>query len=149
MNVAPTPTPTSPTQAPAGICPGSTGLPVSSGRHSGCRTRFGPDGRLYIGTGDAATATNPQDPSSLGGKVLRVHDARPQPGPMATGAQPGTVSILGKRALVATGARARARPTPAVRIMAEAYAIVPPTPRARRTHRGRGRAEAPAPRRDQ
>ena len=49
-----------------------TGIPVSSGRHSGCRPRFGPDGRLWIGTGDAAVATNPQDPQSLGGKVLRV-----------------------------------------------------------------------------
>ena len=49
-----------------------TGIPVSSGRHSGCRTRFGPDGRLWIGTGDAAMPGNPQSPTSLGGKVLRV-----------------------------------------------------------------------------
>lgn len=39
----------------------------------------------------------------LGGKVLRVHEGRPTAGPMPTGAVPGTVSILGKRALVATG----------------------------------------------
>jgi glucose/arabinose dehydrogenase len=50
------------------------GLPQNaSGRHSGCRPRVGPDGWLYVGTGDAATGTNPQDPNSLGGKVLRVH----------------------------------------------------------------------------
>ena len=49
-----------------------TGIPVTSGRHSGCRTRFGPDGRLWIGTGDAASPTVPQSPTSLGGKVLRV-----------------------------------------------------------------------------
>jgi glucose/arabinose dehydrogenase len=53
-----------------------TGMPVNSsgqtGRHSGCRPRFGPDGLLWIGTGDAATGTNPQNPQSLGGKVLRV-----------------------------------------------------------------------------
>lgn len=49
-----------------------TGLPMSSGRHSGCRLLFGADGRLYIGTGDAAQPTNPQDLTSLGGKVLRV-----------------------------------------------------------------------------
>jgi glucose/arabinose dehydrogenase len=50
-----------------------TGLPANpSGRHSGCRPRFGPDGRLWIGTGDAAMPTVPQDPTSLGGKVLRV-----------------------------------------------------------------------------
>lgn len=49
-----------------------TGIPVSSGRHSGCRPRFGTDGRIWMGTGDAAIGTVPQDPKSLGGKVLRV-----------------------------------------------------------------------------
>ena len=53
-----------------------TGIPVRTdtqiGRHSGCRPRFGPDGYLWVGTGDAATGTNPQNPQSLGGKVLRV-----------------------------------------------------------------------------
>lgn len=49
-----------------------TGMPVSSGRHSGCRPRFGPDGRIWMGTGDAAMPTVPQSPSSLGGKVLRI-----------------------------------------------------------------------------
>jgi glucose/arabinose dehydrogenase len=53
-----------------------TGIPVNTagqaGRHAGCRTRFGPDGHLWITTGDAATSTAPQDPASLGGKVLRV-----------------------------------------------------------------------------
>jgi methionyl-tRNA formyltransferase len=39
----------------------------------------------------------------LAGKTLRVLDARPEPGPMPVGAAPGTLSILGKRALVATG----------------------------------------------
>jgi len=50
-----------------------TGIPANpSGRHSGCRPRFGPDGYLWIGTGDAAMGFNPQSPTSLGGKVLRV-----------------------------------------------------------------------------
>jgi glucose/arabinose dehydrogenase len=50
-----------------------TGLPrASSGRHSGCRPRFGPDGFLWIATGDAANGVNPQNVLSLGGKVLRV-----------------------------------------------------------------------------
>ena len=40
----------------------------------------------------------------LGGKVLRIHDARPMPGPMPPGAVAGTVSVLGKRAIVASGA---------------------------------------------
>jgi len=49
-----------------------TGMPYSTGRHSGCRPRFGPDGFLWVGTGDAAIGTTPQDDDSLGGKVLRV-----------------------------------------------------------------------------
>ncbi|MGB8332783.1 MAG: PQQ-dependent sugar dehydrogenase, partial [Polyangiales bacterium] len=49
-----------------------TGLPYSSGRHSGCRPRFGPDGYLWVGTGDAAIGETPQDDDSLGGKVLRI-----------------------------------------------------------------------------
>jgi glucose/arabinose dehydrogenase len=44
----------------------------SRGRHSGCRPRFGPNGDLWVGTGDAAFPTTPQDDDSLGGKVLRV-----------------------------------------------------------------------------
>lgn len=50
-----------------------TGLPLSTGRHSGCRLRFGADAKLYVGTGDAAIGTNPQDIQSLGGKILRVN----------------------------------------------------------------------------
>lgn len=50
-----------------------TGLPAAAnGRHSGCRPRFGPDGYLWMGTGDTANPTVPQNPTSLGGKVLRV-----------------------------------------------------------------------------
>lgn len=53
-----------------------TGLPINPvgqlGRHSGCRPRFGPDGYLWVGTGDAAVGTVPQDLHSLGGKILRV-----------------------------------------------------------------------------
>ena len=48
------------------------GMPAVSGRHGGCRLRFGPQGYLWIATGDAASGTVPQDPTSLGGKVLRV-----------------------------------------------------------------------------
>jgi glucose/arabinose dehydrogenase len=49
-----------------------TGMPYSTGRHSGCRPRFGPDGFLWVGTGDAAINTTPQNDDSLGGKVLRI-----------------------------------------------------------------------------
>ncbi|WP_420625273.1 cadherin domain-containing protein [Candidatus Poriferisodalis sp.] len=41
--------------------------------HNGCRLRFGPDGNLWISTGDTeAIGTVPQDLNSLGGKILRV-----------------------------------------------------------------------------
>jgi glucose/arabinose dehydrogenase len=53
-----------------------TDMPYSTGRHSGCRPRFDPDGDyLWVGTGDAAVGTlptTPQDDESLGGKVLRI-----------------------------------------------------------------------------
>lgn len=49
-----------------------TGMPYTTGRHSGCRPRFGPDGYLWVGTGDAASGVTPQEDESLGGKVLRV-----------------------------------------------------------------------------
>ena len=50
-----------------------TGLPSTSGRHGGCQLAFGRGGRLFIGTGDAATGRNPQNLRSGGGKVLRVN----------------------------------------------------------------------------
>jgi aldose sugar dehydrogenase len=42
------------------------------GGHSGGRIRFGPDGYLWITTGDNHTGSLPQNPQKLGGKVLRV-----------------------------------------------------------------------------
>jgi glucose/arabinose dehydrogenase len=53
------------------------GLPLNeaSGRHGGCRLQFAPDGVLLVGTGDTADGSLPQDPDSLGGKVLRVDPA--------------------------------------------------------------------------
>ncbi len=58
-----------------------SGLPVSTGRHGGCRILASEDGTLLIGTGDSATPSVPQDPNSLGGKVLHVNaDGTPAAG---------------------------------------------------------------------
>lgn len=49
--------------------------------HDGGRLKFGPDGYLYITTGDASNPSFSQDKSSLAGKILRVtDDGSPAPG---------------------------------------------------------------------
>jgi glucose/arabinose dehydrogenase len=59
--------------------------------HNGGQLQFGPDGLLYIGTGDGGGAGDPertaQDPSSLLGKLLRIDssDRAPEPQIVATG----------------------------------------------------------------
>ena len=57
-----------------------TGIPKAS-THNGGRIRFGPDGLLYVGTGDSQRREQPQDPNALGGKILRLTpEGRPAPG---------------------------------------------------------------------
>lgn len=57
-----------------------TGIPKGF-IHDGGRLAFGPDGYLYVSTGEIGEGERAQDPDDLGGKILRItEDGEPAPG---------------------------------------------------------------------
>ena len=56
-----------------------------AGNHNGGQLQFGPDGKLWLATGDAADGANAQDPGSLLGKLIRLDPAAPVPEVVASG----------------------------------------------------------------
>lgn len=70
--------------------------------HFGAALRFGPDGYLYVGLGDGRSATTPQSPQLLSGKVLRVdRNGQAAPGNRAPAGHDGRVFAYGMRDPVA------------------------------------------------
>ena len=63
---------------------------------AGCRVRFGPQGYLWISTGDGGVQTNAQDLGSLAGKILRV-DASTGAGAPTNPFAPSPVYTYGHR----------------------------------------------------
>ena len=73
---------------------------AAAGIHDACRLRFGPDGKLWIATGDAGQPARAQDVASLNGKVLRLNadGTVPSDNPLLPGlASRGPIYALGLR----------------------------------------------------
>ncbi len=79
--------PTSPTRPRRGCC--SRSRTREAGNHNGGQLQFGPDGKLWLATGDGGGGNDQfghaQDPASLLGKLIRLDPAAPAPEMVARG----------------------------------------------------------------
>lgn len=82
------------------------GIPKNS-NHNGGRLRFGPNGLLFVSTGDAGDSSNAQSMRSLGGKILRITDTGATPSGNPFGSSP--VWTLGHRNVQGLSFDARGR----------------------------------------
>lgn len=73
---------------------------IPAGRiHNGGRIKFGPDGKLYVATGESGDQPLAQDLDSMGGKILRINPDGSSPGgnPFGGGLNRARVWTLGHR----------------------------------------------------
>jgi glucose/arabinose dehydrogenase len=59
--------------------------------HDGGALKFGPDGKLYVGVGDAGSPASAQDPAARTGKILRINSDGSVPGDNPAPGQAGFV----------------------------------------------------------
>lgn len=76
-----------------------TGDAHSAGNHNGGAIHFGPDGKLYIATGDNANGSNAQSLASQHGKILRINPdgSTPSDNPFQAGGQQARIWSYGLR----------------------------------------------------